>query len=258
MGGTDKLVNNSAKIISQRFLRARETYDTEAVVQKNVCEKLIKLLPVNHYKSILEIGCGTGMLSKEIFSHLNFDNICFNDLVPEMENNIKLFLPENMRFKFNFIPGNAEKLQFNEMFDLVISSSTFQWFDELKIFVHRISEKITNDGIFAFSTYGTDNLKEIRNITGKGLHYYEIEKIISMCEKFNILHTSEEKIELKFDKPEKILKHMKQTGVNSLSNEKWTKAKTNEFCEKYLDFKDADNFFKLTYNPIFVVAKKRN
>ncbi|MCK5780142.1 MAG: malonyl-[acyl-carrier protein] O-methyltransferase BioC, partial [Psychrilyobacter sp.] len=56
-----------------------DKYDENAHVQKKVAIKLMSLLPKESYNSIFEIGCGTGILSKEINKKINYNNFFIND-----------------------------------------------------------------------------------------------------------------------------------------------------------------------------------
>ena len=58
--------------------------------------------------------------------------------------------------------------------------------------------------------------------------------------------------ELTFKTPLELLAHMKNTGVNSLSEKTWTITKVKEFCDKYSKMYPKS---KLTYSPIVVIAK---
>src|SRR5688500_7035775 len=55
------------RLLSKRFSEHAKTYDAYANVQKNMAKQLVDLLPqknTNHKINILEIGCGTGYLTR--------------------------------------------------------------------------------------------------------------------------------------------------------------------------------------------------
>ena len=76
------------KIISQRFTKALLSYDTEAKVKKKIIEKLIDYIKqekLQNINKILEIGCGTGLLSKKIINLFAPDTIYLNDICQEID-----------------------------------------------------------------------------------------------------------------------------------------------------------------------------
>ena len=60
------------KLIKNKFKKSMDKYDENAVVQKLMAEKLIANLPQKSYEKILELGCGTGILTKHIAQSLSY------------------------------------------------------------------------------------------------------------------------------------------------------------------------------------------
>ena len=60
--------------------------------------------------------------------------------------------------------------------------------------------------------------------------------------------------EIKFKNPLELLAHMKNTGVNSLSDKTWTVKKVKDFCDK---FSKKYPETKLTYSPIIIIARAK-
>jgi malonyl-CoA O-methyltransferase len=111
-------------------------------------------------------------------------------------------------------------------------------------------------------------MKEIRELTGKGLPYRsreELEAALSLH--FDILYSEEELIPLSFEDPMKVLYHLKQTGVNGLSaqsslypkheKQTWTRRDLQHFCERYTQEFTQGTSVSLTYHPIYIIAKKK-
>ena len=109
------------------------------------------------------------------------------------------------------------------------------------------------DGILAFSTFSDKNFKEIKNLTGLSLDYKTFDEIKNVVSKeFEILYAEEFDHILSFNTPLELLAHMKNTGVNSLSEKTWTITKVKEFCDSYSKKYPQT---KLTYSPIIVIAR---
>lgn len=75
------------QLITRRFSRAVESYNREAVVQKQIAYRMSDML--NHYLPrpcgrILEIGSGTGFLTRRLMETLHPEKLVLNDICQEM------------------------------------------------------------------------------------------------------------------------------------------------------------------------------
>ena len=131
---------------------------------------------------------------------------------------------------------------------MIISNAVFQWVEDLPLFIEGLKKCLNPNGILLFSTFGTDNLLEISKLTGEGLKYIAIQELKSLLHPQEIY---EDKISLNFDTPKDVLKHLKYTGVNAISNNHWTKSDLKNFENGY--HKLCPNNITLTYNPIYIL-----
>ncbi|MCG8697282.1 MAG: methyltransferase domain-containing protein, partial [Bacteroidales bacterium] len=126
------MVEIDKKLVRKRFQKSIATYNCKAEVQKDVALKLMATLIKTNgskYDKILEIGCGTGFLTREILEQCTIGHYSINDLNENAFSYIdEIFNNSNYR-TFNFLKGDAEELNFPTELDLVISSSTIQWFE---------------------------------------------------------------------------------------------------------------------------------
>lgn len=238
-------------LIKNHFKKSMDKYNSNAVVQKILAQKLVQeLIKIrSSYENILELGCGTGLLTQEAGKHLSYKNYIANDLIDKSKNYIDEILP-----KYTFICGNAQKIKPSKKIDLIIANAMFQWFNDLEKAGRHYSTLLNKDGILAFTTFSPDNFNEIREITGLTLEYRNIETIKSeLKNNFEILYTDEYKETLTFNNPLELLAHMKNTGVNSLTNNHWTFKEVKEFCENY---KEKYPEITLTYAPVIIIAKR--
>lgn len=249
--------------IAERFSKASATYPREANVQRQIADKMIHLL-AQHIPSpcskVIEFGCGTGIYSRMLLHTLHPEELLLNDLCPQMEYCCEDLLREK---QVSFLPGDAESVFFPNESTLITSCSALQWFESPENFFKRCNALLNNQGYFAFSTFGKENMKEIRELTGKGLFYRSREELeTSLSLHFDILHSEEELIPLSFEDPMKVLYHLKQTGVNGLSSSTsaespWTRRDLHRFCERYTQQSNQDTSVSLTYHPIYIIAKKK-
>ncbi len=71
---------------------------------------------------------------------------------------------QNNHFKnVSFIAGDAENLPFeNKSFDLVVSSTTFQWVNDIEKSFAEAKRVLKPGGFFAFVTFGPKTLSELK------------------------------------------------------------------------------------------------
>ena len=242
------------KHIKKQFEKSMKIYDKNASVQNMMASKmLIELEKIGkNYDNILELGSGTGLLTSKIASNLIFKNFYANDLIEKSKLFVQKFIPDAI-----FLCGNALKIKPGRKMDLIISNAMFQWFDNLEKALQIIKLSLDKNGILAFSTFAPENFCQIREITGLTLKYKsknEIENILKNTG-FEVLYSEEFFEELKFNTPLELLAHMKNTGVNSLSDATWTVKKVKDFCDK---FSKKYPLTCLTYAPVIIIARKTN
>lgn len=241
------------KLIKNHFEKSMDKYDENAVVQRFIAEVMTKETAKikKDYGKILELGCGTGLLTRQIKDNLNYKNYTANDLTDKSKIFLDKILPE-----YNYISGNAQKISTNTKYDLIISNAMFQWFKNLDEVLDKYRNLLNKDGILAFTTFSPDNFIELKNLTGLTLDYLPADDLKKILEKnYRILKFETYKETLEFKSPLELLYHMKNTGVNSLDNKSWTFADVKEFCDKYNAVYDK---VTLTYTPILVIAQKLN
>lgn len=241
------------KIMSERFKRSAKTYHKEALVQRRIAQHLCELVRpyVSKPVSLLEIGCGTGFLTQEIMQHLPICSALLNDINSEMEPFIHHFLSEHKKF----IAADAEDYPFSDNFNLIMSSSVIQWFNNIEKFIFNVYSSLTENGIIAFSTFGTKNMKEIKKVTGISLPYPDIR--VYLKPHFQILHYEEQVFRVQFETPLSVLQHLKNTGVNGVQQTSWNIKQINNFKVEYERLYKVENGVSLTYHPIYVIATKK-
>ena len=238
------------KLIKKQFEKSFDTYDENAVVQRVLAERTASKIAAirKDFENVLELGSGTGLLTKELAKNIDFKGYFANDLVEKSEKYVKNILPDA-----RFYLGNALKIKPVQKFDLIVSNAVFQWFENLERVFENFKPMLEKDGLFAFTTFLPDNYKEIADLTGLSLNYKTKDEIKSTCEKyFKVLEVEEFLQTMTFSTPLELLAHMKNTGVNALTSRHWTIKEVKEFCDKY-SAKYPNN--TLTYSALIVIAK---
>lgn len=248
------------QLIAERFARARATYSREARVQQQVAEKMIHLLqrtvPDTDFDRIAEFGCGTGLYSQLLYDTWHPAMLHLNDLCREMQ-----FCLEELLLQpgVSFTAGDAESCAFPGSLDLLTSCSTLQWFNSPADFFRQSTPLLTSGGILAFSTFGQNNLKEIRALTGNGLEYVPPQQLRHQLEAagYRILYLEEEEVALHFPTPTDVLRHLRMTGVTGTEKQVWSRGRMQSFCSEYIRQFGSGEGVSLTYHPIYVICIKQ-
>lgn len=253
----DAVINK--QLVAERFAKAVGSYDEEAVAQRQIAVRMTESLRQSVWLKasprILEIGCGTGIYSRLLLESFNPEFFQLNDICPAVEASIAGLLSQN---NIRFLAADAEHHDFGTGWDLITSCSTVQWFQALPPFFKRCHASLHREGVLAFTTFGSHNLKEIKELTGHSLAYPGLQEITdSLSGSFNVILNEEAYIEQWLDSPQAVLYHIKRTGVSGIRRKAYTRGELQTFCREYEKRYSKDGKVRLTYHPIYIIAQKR-
>ncbi|MGE8541919.1 MAG: methyltransferase domain-containing protein, partial [Acinetobacter sp.] len=181
--------------VAQRFAKAHQSYDAHALVQKQIYQHLMQLmqqhLPAKQLGKALEVGCGSGGLTRELLLNFQINQLFLNDLYSEVQQHISA--SEYPETQMNWLIGDIEAQPLPQHLDLALSSSALQWINDLNALLQRIHQVLNPQAYLCFSTFGPQNLQEIKALTGQGLHYQTLPEIQALLNEagFEVLHLSE-------------------------------------------------------------------
>lgn len=148
--------------VQSSFHRGAEAYDQHTPVQQRVLQHLMQQIGQYSFTpdvTVLDIGCGTGRLLELLGQRVPNAALTGLDLAPNMLQQAAERLPATVRL----VQGDAEQLPFaDNSFQLVLSSSTFQWLDALPCCFGEIRRVLEPEGLFVFSLFGEGTLYELR------------------------------------------------------------------------------------------------
>jgi malonyl-CoA O-methyltransferase len=150
--------------IAEAFSLQAEAYDGAAEVQKLVADELARRigeLSSVPPQRILEIGCGTGILSQRLADAFPHSEFLLTDVSPSMLNRCRSRLGDH--YGYQLVDGERpDKLPGS--FDLIASSLAFQWFADLRGGLERLSRLLAPGGRMFFSTLGNQTFIEWRQV----------------------------------------------------------------------------------------------
>ncbi|WP_066514541.1 methyltransferase domain-containing protein [Sphingobium cloacae] len=140
--------------ISDAFGAAAARYDDHAGPQRLAAALVADLAQrqkPHGVERILEIGCGTGFLTRDIQARWPGAELVATDLSPEML--ARASAGGLVAGTFLAMDGELPAFE-GEWFDLILSSLAFQWFDDLPGALRRLADLLRPGGSLIFSTMG--------------------------------------------------------------------------------------------------------
>lgn len=155
--------------VRRAFSKAAATYDAAAIVQREVCTRMLERLDVIKLQParILDAGSGTGFGTRLLVGRYPGAELVSLDIALGMLQGArgtqswwhKLFGGDKQRF----LCADIEALPFApQSFDMVWSNLAVQWCNELPAAFQGLHGVIRNEGLLMFSTFGPDTLQELR------------------------------------------------------------------------------------------------
>jgi malonyl-CoA O-methyltransferase len=142
--------------IGAAFAAAADRYEDGADVQRIVARHLAGLASRERLApgaQILEIGCGTGLLTREIGALWPDAMLTATDIAPEM---VDAIARSGLAARLLAMDGEAPDFD-GACFDLILSSLTFQWFDDLPRALTRLHGLLRPGGSLYFATMGAQS-----------------------------------------------------------------------------------------------------
>lgn len=247
--------------IGNCFLRSLPSYDEAAVVQNRLARRLLQTisnLPDTAFRNVLEVGCGTGVLSEMLCENKPVQTLWLNDLLVEFEEGVRSRLARFNALKCRPCFGDIETLVLPSDLSLLLSGATFQWLDDLQGFLANIAASLPKGVVLAFSLFGQGTLKEFAELTQVQLNYHSDAAIFSFLEKDFVIETSTRHTDtLYFATVRDILNHIRATGIGGISGYQWTRESLRRFEKRYLDEFIQDQGLPVSYVSSCYMARRR-
>lgn len=244
----DRFVIDKA-LVAERFGSSRDSYDSHAAAQAMTATYLAALLDDKDTRTILhnpdanvlEIGCGTGLLTRRLTDMQPRARMRFMDIATTAPAGI----PADA-----YTCADAETAMMDmteDSLDLIASASTMQWFNSPERFVRRCMRALRPGGFLAVSTFGADNLREVAEITGVGLRLASADTwrtILARTPGAETVVLKEKTIQVPFASMRDALRSLSRTGVNAISRSPgWLRHLPDGACT-------------LNYKPLFILLRK--
>lgn len=248
-------------MVGKRFKAGTSTYDNNATVQIDVLERInakirehgIDRALMDAKNAVLEIGSGSGMLSRKIIRYINDAKYIMWDLAaPHPEN-----LPLGRRYEFLNCDAESEITRLSPAsVDHIVSASTIQWFNSPEKFIKNCYRVLRKGGYAVLSTFTKGNLHQISDITGQGLPLLSAAQWVAISSNyFNVIDVVDYERDLDFETPLDAMRHLKLTGVNSLGRHSGGNVNVRQLLSRIPMM--LDGRYHLTYKPLILILQKQ-
>ncbi|MGD8569699.1 MAG: malonyl-ACP O-methyltransferase BioC [Gammaproteobacteria bacterium] len=152
----------------QSFNQAAGTYDSVAVLQREVGQRMLERLDIVRLEPnvIVDIGCGTGDMTQALAKRYKQARIVALDFAEHMLTQARGkqgFTRRWLGKPFHYVCGDAERLPLaDDSADFIFSNLTLQWCNDLDTTFTEFNRILRPGGLLMFSTLGPDTLKELR------------------------------------------------------------------------------------------------
>ena len=164
--------------VRRAFDQAAASYDAHAVLQREVCDRLLSRLDFMTLKPqrVLDVGTGTGYGLAHLHARYAEARLTALDIAPAMLAAARARLPQLSRLqralahllpdagpRHHAVCADMERLPLaTSSMDLVWSSLALQWARDLEATLKGVHRVLAPGGLLIFATFGPDTLKELR------------------------------------------------------------------------------------------------
>lgn len=157
------------RAVRRAFSRAALQYDAAAVMQREVCRRMLERLDYIKQKpaTVLDVGSGTGWGTRQLVERYPAAQVVALDMAIGMLQAArgtsswwsKLFSGKATPY----VCGDMEAMPVkSQSMDMVWSNFALQWCNDLPATFVELQRVLKVDGLLMFSTFGPDTLKELR------------------------------------------------------------------------------------------------
>jgi malonyl-CoA O-methyltransferase len=254
-------------MIGNRFSAAAETYDRHARPQLALAQSVVSMLPEMYPEQILELGCGTGQLTRLLTQHFPEVLIDAVDVAEKMV--------EHSRAKFakcpqiNWIVGDAQTWWGGDRYPLIVSSSALHWVADLKTTFENIFQCLEPGGYFSLGMMLQGTLKELHNLRSEicpektpeiTLPTYEETKACLQAAGFHLERRMHSEEEIVYDDAKAFLKAIHEQGVTggkvSTGNAPLNRSDLSQLVADYQETYTSDDGVYATYETATFLLTK--
>ena len=227
---------NDESLVDKRLVRcsfenAAATYDAAAVLQNEVCRRMLGRLDYIRQRpaTVLDAGSGTGNALAALAKRYPGTRIVALDIAIAMLQRGRERDPWWRRLlarRPHVVCGDVEQLPLADgSVDMVWSNLTLQWVNEPQRVFAEMQRVLSPGGLLMFSTFGPDTLKELRRAYQGADRHNHVNRFIDMHDIGDMLLSSGfadpvmdmECVTLTYDDLRQLMRELKAIGAHTVT-----------------------------------------
>ncbi|MFA5171517.1 MAG: malonyl-ACP O-methyltransferase BioC [Sulfuriferula sp.] len=257
------------QLVRKAFDKAATTYDANAVLQREIADRMLERLDyIKHQpRTLLDAGTGTGYGAQHLRTRYPDTAIIALDLAEAM---LKIARPQTNLWQklrgttsFHAVCGDIDHIPLKtSSVDMVWSSLALQWCNDLNVSFAELYRVLAPGGLLMFATFGPDTLKELRAAFAEVDGYTHVNEFVDMHDigdvlvsaGFNTPVMDMEYITLTYADLKTMLRELKGIGAHNVTagrnpglmgRERWTALEAAFECRR------KDGRLPATYEVIY-------
>ncbi|TXI20544.1 MAG: malonyl-ACP O-methyltransferase BioC [Nitrosomonas sp.] len=221
------------KLLRASFERAADSYDQAAVLQREICNRMLSRLEYIKYQPdvIIDAGSGTGYGTQQLAKRYPKSRLIALDIAWTMLSHARpntawwrRIVPLQQQHT-HYVCADIEQFPIqNGSVGMIWSNLALQWCNDLQHTFAEMHRILRADGLLMFSTFGPDTLKELRQAFAKADSYSHVNRFIDMHDIGDLLLNNRfstpvmdmEYITLTYDDVISVMRDLKAIGAHNV------------------------------------------
>lgn len=215
--------------VIQEFSRFAHEYDTYNVIQAEVAKSLVEKLSSSHYATLVDIGCGSG----EVYKNIEKKNCSFEHFIALDSSQEMLGLHPSAK-KVEKICADFNSRETFDSFSLepnslILSSSALQWSRDLDFTLAEISKKSSHAYFSIFTSNTFKTLHQTAQVTSP---IYSESVLRKTIQKYYHARFELKEYRLYFKTVREMFNYIKKSGVSG-GEKQLTYRQTKQLMKRY-------------------------
>jgi malonyl-CoA O-methyltransferase len=251
---------------TMKYYRAAGTYHEKSMLQKEMAGELATLLPGGlDPVRILELGCGTGHLSRILRNKYSSANITLTDICPPMLDQCQALTPiGGFGGAVEWKQADArEPLPFRNV-SLACSNALIQWMPDPATHFQIVGQCLSTGGHYLFSSFRDNHFPELQQLLKappfnlRDFPGQSRDTLFQALERagFSVIAFRQPDKKKYYSSFDNFLKLLKLTGAGGRPDLSITRKGLQSLSEKYARFNKLGEGVLATWKPCYVLSQK--
>ena len=251
--------------VAQAFSQAAQHYDAVAGLQRQAADHLIAQFGSHLRGQVMDIGCGTGYLTRRVLQQEAVTQVLGVDVAEGMLDWCREHINDP---RCDWLQADAQALPLADNgLDRVVSSLAIQWCANDQALFSNISRVLRSDGRLFATTLGPATLSELRWAWQQVDDFQHVNEFVPQVELLKAIQPYFSQVDiqahticLKFDKVGEILRELKQLGASNhnlgASRGLTTRNQLRSMTAAYESLRDEQGQLPVSYQIYTIRAKQ--